>query len=849
MRLRFAPAMAVLFVVALGGAVWAAQVKVREATLYVSAPAEVNGALGFEGNSASFDLPKGLVPDSLQAKQGEATISSTVQPIYGPRRDPYPAEIDHYQASLSGLRAGAPVELVFRTAGLEWTPGVALTVQQGQSRLSVQASISNTAIDLTGARIRLMSGRVGSAPFLSEDAEDFVWYSQMMQEIGRGSAAEQAGGLHLLKELANPDVPVGGVRQVPMLSAEVSVVRSYWWDTSAPRDSEPRQAERAHAIYSFRNTSSSPLPDGMVTVSEGGTVIGSGFMSWTPPGETAVIAVGSGQGLVVRRSEETVAQPKTWENQRTAKLRVENSRGDRVTVRVIEHLRPSYEYGYDEEITPVYEFSQQPQTGKEGSFTWDLPVPAGGDAALTYSYREPVDLTSLRILSFPADGSPKERAYLVDAPHSDVKAYQGDYLRRLQPDGYLVYRLPMPSGVSRAEVRIGLGNAFRVFLAPEVNGKPGAYKVVADATAIAGKVVRDGTNWNHLIFNLAPFLSDTSRAVYLRIENPESAEAFTKGADVYRIPEGFETRAPGYATGEGGGVSAAPSSARRVLYSFDPYTPQEEAVLFTDVHTAKDGQNRVLQYSGRIVYAFTIPPEVSSADCLIKVGNGFSVSVARDSGAKPGEFHEELNTLGLLKRRVYFNENLLDYPIDLTPYLQDNPTRTVYVEIYHSDPADDYGVWLLHVEVAVLDDAERNRFQRLKRSVDAMAQEDQDRYLLNFMTIGDSVEGQYIYDSGGSEVRPGARSCDRDRYVIYRLPLTANTVGAEILVTAWGDIVVVSLAPEVTGKPGEFREVARTNAHPRISVTPAMVAAGACYVKVACGNTNITVRQISIRRP
>jgi hypothetical protein len=61
-------------------------------------------------------------------------------------------------------------------------------------------------------------------------------------------------------------------------------------------------------------------------VSEGGAVVGAGYAAWTPPGETAIVAIASVQGVTVRRSEETTPQPKTWETKRTTALRVENSR-------------------------------------------------------------------------------------------------------------------------------------------------------------------------------------------------------------------------------------------------------------------------------------------------------------------------------------------------------------------------------------------------------------------------------------------------------------------------------------------------------------------------------------------
>lgn len=80
------------------------------------------------------------------------------------------------------------------------------------------------------------------------------------------------------------------------------------------------------ALYSFQNAAARPIPDGKVTVSEGGAVVGTGFAAWTPPGETALVAVASVQGVTVRRSEESLPQPETWETKRVIALRGEQPR-------------------------------------------------------------------------------------------------------------------------------------------------------------------------------------------------------------------------------------------------------------------------------------------------------------------------------------------------------------------------------------------------------------------------------------------------------------------------------------------------------------------------------------------
>lgn len=219
-------------------------------------------------------------------------------------------------------------------------------------------------------------------------------------------------------------------------------------------------------------------------------------------------------------------------------------------MRVVEHRRGRFEYGYSDEgeAQPTYEFSQQPQTGKKDVFTWDLPVATRGQAAVTYSYLAPMDTTPFRMIAFEPDDSPRERSYLVEAPHTSVGVgEEGGRYRKIQSDGYILYRFPIPADVQRADLRVWLGQAFRVSLAPEVNGKPGAYTVVADATAIAGRVVRDNSNRSSYTFDLSPFLSKTSPRGLLPRRRPGSrrrGHSGSLGGKPRRLPSPGGLRLP-----------------------------------------------------------------------------------------------------------------------------------------------------------------------------------------------------------------------------------------------------------------------------------------------------------------
>lgn len=258
-----------LALVASAVAAHSTQLSVQEVSLYVGTPAEVRASLTPDGQSATFDLPAGLVADTVRANQGESALSPTLQPIYKPQKASERRQIERYQAQLSGLRAGTPVQLSFRTAGLTWNPASALTISGSHSHLKVQASITNDALDLTGAHLRLMSGHIGRAGEEGYEASDFedpsdlASYLDAIQEYRR-SGADEAGGLHVAAEFDATDIPRGSKRQIPLLSADVAVTASIV-GTRIPRDKRRRECRPRRSVCGRFTASRMPPPGQSLT--------------------------------------------------------------------------------------------------------------------------------------------------------------------------------------------------------------------------------------------------------------------------------------------------------------------------------------------------------------------------------------------------------------------------------------------------------------------------------------------------------------------------------------------------------------------------------------------------------
>jgi hypothetical protein len=234
----------------------------------------------------------------------------------------------------------------------------------------------------------------------------------------------------------------------------------------------------------------------------------------------------------------------------------------------------------------------------------------------------------------------------------------------------------------------------------------------------------------------------------------------------------------------------------------------------------------------------------------------------------PDEFHEELNLLTLFGRvdrgQGWSRQH---YAVDLTPYLEDNPSRTVYVAIYSADQTTGWaGSAWTRIEVAVLDDGERARLARIRRAVDHMVDEVRARSLLHMRTNRGDGDAAYLYEDRGSTMQLHSRVVERDAEVTYRLPMKIEYRGAELLVWVLGDSLV-SYATDEDGGPGAFTDVFRardefdehaiethTNpGHAKIPITTAMLDSGAVYIRIRDGAPDRTgegqIHALSVERP
>jgi hypothetical protein len=530
------------------GAAWSAPLRVQQATLYVEAPAEILSTVA-SGRTA-FTLPSSLVPGSLLATQRGAPLSVLLRPVYASATAHGGREARGYQARLRGARPGVQVEVRYRVEDTTWTPVMSLRFAKGRAQLQAQARVTSASLDLTGAKLRLMSGRVARGYEAADPQEEGG--DAYDEEMGAHDGPR--GELQLAARLTAAKLRAGSTLQVPLVSLEAGAARTGYWDSHPPQPDgdEPSVPERARVVYTFRNTTKQALPEGEVTVGEAGGPIGKGHLAWTPPGQMAALTVSNVSGLRVGRRDESEPLPATWEMRHRTVLEVRSALAEPLSVEVDEHLE-----GYlEEDNASAFEFSLEPGVGtRPGILAWKLSVPAQGRAEVSYRYHRQVDIHPLDFLKIQPDDSPDERQYLFQESKTFIKKVGEQPLRIIGSAGFAIYRLPIPEAIPRADLCVNVGNSFRLSLAPEANGGPGEFTRVADAAAISGKPFNDASNYTGYLFDLRPYLQH-SRNVYLRVEAPEGGETFIAWISAFRTPEGFPSRGRTYP------VNPAPSSAQ-----------------------------------------------------------------------------------------------------------------------------------------------------------------------------------------------------------------------------------------------------------------------------------------------
>jgi hypothetical protein len=285
------------------------------------------------------------------------------------------------------------LEIRYLTGGLTWQADYLAEYDPEAGRLDLAGLITLTnasGLDYPDARLRLVAGEVNVAG----GPEVMRQVTTMMAEAAMAPTSEPQArplGEQHLYEVGRPvSLADRETKQVVLLKADaIAVGKEFRFERlvavqGGPEEIGPLQAD---VVLSFENAEAGPdrpLPGGVVRVYQGAgegevpVFVGEDRIGHTPKGEEVRLAIGSAFDVTgrARRTALERLSNKTYES--AQEIIVSNAKDEAVTALMIGHMPPGWR---------MVQESAAHEAETANRIVWKLPVPAGGEARLTYRVR------------------------------------------------------------------------------------------------------------------------------------------------------------------------------------------------------------------------------------------------------------------------------------------------------------------------------------------------------------------------------------------------------------------------------------------------------------------------------
>lgn len=295
-------------------------------------------------------------------------------------------------------------QLGYATAGLAWRADYQVDVS-GSARacrmdLEGAAMVANRAgADFNDVALTLVAGEPNrtqaSGPRMAKAYRTEV----MMDALAPAEPqAEASGEYHAYRIPGSASLPRGSVQRIPLLAPARGVHCDRRYETRAPtggwRPPQPMVDANFNAVegeqpviasLGFTNTKSSglgaPLPAGRVRLFEGGNLLGEAMLGHTPTNAEVTLALGTVFDLIAERKREDFRLDRAGRQmEERISVLVRNAKDEAATVRVHEAMPRWSEW-------EIVSATVKPGERDAQSAAFDLAVPAGGQARLTYTVR------------------------------------------------------------------------------------------------------------------------------------------------------------------------------------------------------------------------------------------------------------------------------------------------------------------------------------------------------------------------------------------------------------------------------------------------------------------------------
>ncbi len=293
------------------------------------------------------------------------------------------------ESAVDGLR------LAYLTGGLSWDAGYAMVVgaDDRTARVDGYATITNgSGTAYEEASVQLLAGTVNV-----EDGGGH--YRAAMEARAVADMAQSAPGLsggafsgYHLYEVDTPlTLPTGATHRIRLMGAdEVAVTREYVLPGQVNFYQRMQESQRQEAFIRYRverpagtSFGETPLPSGTVRVfqpDEEGRLqlLGAAGIPNTPAEEELLLAVGQAFDIGGTRTQTEFERIEGSVTESAWEVELVNRTDEQVVVQVIDDIGGDWE---------VLESSHEAQRLSASRVRFDVPVPADGEATLTYRVR------------------------------------------------------------------------------------------------------------------------------------------------------------------------------------------------------------------------------------------------------------------------------------------------------------------------------------------------------------------------------------------------------------------------------------------------------------------------------
>lgn len=303
---------------------------------------------------------------------------------------------------IRAARAGRQeFELGYSTAGLAWRAEYQAELSGGTKacRMSLEGAamvVNRSGADFNGVALTLVAGephRVASAgPAMAKDM------MMMRAEAAPAPSPQASGEYHAYRLPGSSSLPQGSVQRLPLVDRAQGVTcerryetRAEFGDWRPPQPmidanfNSPSGEQPVVASLRFRNAAQDglgiPLPAGRVRVFDGGDLLGEANLGHTPANAEVSLALGTVFDLSAERTRESFRVDRAGrEMEERISVLVRNAKAEAAIVRVVEPLPRWSDWDIVSSTVPAVRKDAQ-------SATFDLAVPAGGEARITYTVR------------------------------------------------------------------------------------------------------------------------------------------------------------------------------------------------------------------------------------------------------------------------------------------------------------------------------------------------------------------------------------------------------------------------------------------------------------------------------